>query len=150
MMERIEKRIIVNAPVQAIFRFINEPFNLMRIWPGMIEVTDVSRSKNEGRNFRCVSKMANVRIEYNKECTEHIVNRSLTHKISGGMRGAIRWLFETENEHTRISLRMEYEIPYLLLKRHTQIAIVRQNDLDIEILLSNLKTLMERQSQVRL
>jgi hypothetical protein len=149
IMERIEKVVTVNAPVQAIFRFINEPCNFMRIWPGMIEVTDVNRSKNGGRNFRCVSKMAAVRIQQINECAEYVVNRSITHKISGGMHGAIRWLFEAQNGLTQVTVRMEYEIPYPLLKRYMRIAVVQQNELDIEALLSNLKTIMEKQSLVR-
>src|SRR5579862_5479199 len=108
-MERIEKRILVSAPIPEIFSFINEPLNLLSIWPGMIEITDESRLNNGGRNFRCVSKMADSRIQYANECIEYVVNRCITYKISGGMRGSIRWLFEVENEYSQVTLLLEYD-----------------------------------------
>jgi hypothetical protein len=148
-MERIEKCVTINAPVYAIFGFISEPFNFMRICPGMIEVTDVCHLRSGGRNFRCVSKMADARIHYANECIEYVVNRSITHKFSDGMRGGIRWLLEAEKERTQVTVRVEYEIPPSLLKRHTPNTIVRQNELEIEILLSNLKTVVEKQSLIR-
>jgi uncharacterized membrane protein len=149
MMERVEKFIEVNAPVRTIFSFINEPFNLMRIWPGMIEVTDLSRLNNGGRNYRCVATLVGARILYITECIEFVTNQRIAYKLSGGLSGSIHWLFEAQNEATRVTLSLEYEIPRPLLKRHTQAAIIGANQHDIEKLLSNLKSVLERQSLVR-
>ena len=149
MMEKIEKRILVNAPTPQIFSFINEPFNLLRIWPGMIEVTDVRHLSNGGRNFRCVSKMADSRIQYANECIEYVANRCITYKISGGMRGSIRWLFEVENEYTQVTLLLEYDAPLPLLKRHTNEEINKRNEHSLQQALCNLKTVIERQVLVR-
>jgi uncharacterized membrane protein len=148
-MDSVEKRIVVDAPILSVFRFVNEPFNLLRLSPSIMEITDVVRLKNGGRNFKCVSKMADTRIYCTIECVEHVMNQCISYKISGGLHGSIRWLFEAHNEHTQVSLVLEYEVPLPLLKHHAESEIIRRNEHDIQQLLSNLKTVVEKQPLVR-
>ena len=55
-MDRIEKRILVDAPIPSVFRFVNEPFNLLRICPDIIEVASVVGLKNGGGIFSACPK----------------------------------------------------------------------------------------------
>lgn len=148
-MDRVEKRVLVDAPVSAVFRFVNEPFNLLRICPTMLEITDVERLRNGGRNYRCVSKMADVRIQYVCESSEHAVDRCIGCKISGGLRGFARWQFEPQLEQTQVSLIFEYEPPLPLLKHHAQSEILQRNEHDAQQVLSKLKLLLEKQLLVQ-
>lgn len=145
MMFHIEKRITVDVPVKATFQFISEPLNLLTIYPGMIEVSDVERQHNGGWNFRCIAKMANARLQYATHCIEYVANRSITYTFSGGMHGTTRWQFVPDGEHTQVMFCMEYEIPMPLLKHQTEAAIIRQNEDDSDQLMRNLKAALEKQ-----
>ena len=49
MTARIEKTITINAPVEKIFSYVEEPTNLLEYWPSMVEVKDVEPLPNGGR-----------------------------------------------------------------------------------------------------
>lgn len=148
-MDRVEKRVLVDAPVLTVSHFVNEPFNLLRICPTVVEITNVERLKNGGRNFRCVSKMADVRIQYVCECFEHVADYRIGYKISGGLHGFARWQFESEAEQTWVSLVFEYEPPLPLLKHHAQSELLQRNEHDAQQVLSKLKLLLEKQALIQ-
>jgi ribosome-associated toxin RatA of RatAB toxin-antitoxin module len=147
-MQRIEKHVLVDAPGAAIFSFVNDPYNLLRLFPNLIEITNVTRFSNGGRDFQCTFKMAGVRILFTAECTEHIVNQRIDYRVSGGLHGTMCWRFETVDETTQVTFILEYEVPHPLLKRHTESEIARQNAQDIQQLLFNLKTNVESQTHI--
>ncbi|GAI77466.1 unnamed protein product, partial [marine sediment metagenome] len=37
------KTITISAPTEKIFKYINEPKNLLEIWPSMMEANDIER-----------------------------------------------------------------------------------------------------------
>jgi hypothetical protein len=148
-MDIVEKRVLVDVPVPAVSHFVNEPFNLLRICPTIVEISEVERLKHGGRNFHCVSKMADVRIQYVCECTEYVPDHRISYKISGGLHGAAQWRFEPQAEQTLVSLVFEYEPPPPLLKHHAQSDIRQRNEHDAQQILSNLKLLLEKQVLVQ-
>ena len=56
-MKTIVRDIRVDAPVERVFDFLLDPNNLPEIWPNIVEVKGVKKSKdNEGFNFNWVTK----------------------------------------------------------------------------------------------
>lgn len=147
-MERLERRVLMDAPISAIYGFVNEPYNLLRIFPGAIEISNVTRHVDGGRNFQCVFRMAGVRIHYTAECVTHIPNQELVFRLSGGLHGTMRWHLEAKNERTLVTFILEYEVPRPLLKHRAESEIVRQNEQDVQQLLFNLKMMIDRQTPV--
>lgn len=145
-MDSVQELVLVDAPVSAVSHFVNEPFNLLRICPTIVEISNVERLRNGGRRFHCVSKMADVRIQYVCECIEYAPERSIRYKISGGLSGSAQWLFsQVDAEQTQVCLVLEYESPLPLLKHHTRTEILQRNEHDTQHILSNLKLLLEKQ-----
>lgn len=143
-MDRVEKHVLVDAPVPTVSHFVNEPFNLLRICPTIVEISDVERLRNGGRNFHCVSKMVDVRLQYRCECVEYAPEHCIRHRISGGLQGMTQWLFEPHGEQTQIRLVIEYEPPLPLLRHHTQSEILQRNADDAQQVLSSLKLFIEK------
>ena len=79
-----ETTITINAPVERVFDYVNEPTNLPEIWPSMVEVKDVQRLPNGGNSFGWVYKMAGVRFEGISEDTEYVPNQRVVSKSTGG------------------------------------------------------------------
>lgn len=145
-MDSVQELVLVDAPVSAVSHFVNEPFNLLRVCPTIVEISNVERLRNGGRRFHCVSKMADVRIQYVCECVEYAPERSIRYKISGGLSGSAQWLFASVGaEQSQVSLILEYEPPVPLLKHHTRAQILHRNTHDTQHILSNLKLLLEKQ-----
>ena len=45
-MASIEKSIEINKPVDAVFGFLEDPTNLLEIWPSLIDIKDIKKQPN--------------------------------------------------------------------------------------------------------
>ena len=70
-MPKIEKSITINAPVEKVFNYANDPMNQLEWLPSMTEIHDVTGS-GVGTHFRWVYKMVGVRLAGESTITEHI------------------------------------------------------------------------------
>jgi ribosome-associated toxin RatA of RatAB toxin-antitoxin module len=142
-MERVAKSILIQTPVDTIFDFVSAPANLLKIWPGMIELQDVQQLHNGDLRFQCVHKMVGARIESTWETVQYVVNRHITIHISGGFRSAVTWTFQPQNDGTMVTFNMEYAIPAPLLRKHSKASIIAWNEHEADNILANLKAEME-------
>ena len=142
-MATVNKSITINAPIEKVFKYSAEPSNLPEIWPSMIEAKDIQPLPNGGNKFRWVYKMAGIRIEGISEDTEFIPNQRSVSKTEGGVESEIIWEYQSEGEATKVTFRGEYTVPIPLLGKLAEAFIVKQNENEAEILLSNLKARME-------
>jgi len=142
-MAKVEKAITINAPVEKVCGYINEPTNLPEIWPSMVEVKDVQRLPNGGTSFRWVYKMAGMRFEGTTEDTEYVPNQRVVSKSTGGIESTFTWTFQPEDGGTKLTVEVEYTVPIPLLGKLAEAFIVKQNEREAELLLANLKAKME-------
>jgi uncharacterized membrane protein len=142
-MAKGETTITINAPVDKVFGYVNEPTNLPEIWPSMVEVKDVQRLPNGGNSFGWVYKMAGVRFEGISEDTEYVPNQRVVSKTKGGIESAFTWTFQPEDGGTKLTVEVEYTVPIPLLGKVAEAFIVRQNERELDLLLANLKARME-------
>jgi uncharacterized membrane protein len=147
-MEKVERTIIIHAPVEAIFDYISEPMNLLKIWPDMVEVEVLLRSQRGDHLFRCEHKIVGVRIESTWETFEHIVNERIAIRTSGGIRSTLMWTFRPENGNTQVTFYMEYTIPAPLMRKRSEDAIRTWHEHEVEAVLTNLKAAIEEQNQI--
>ena len=84
-MAKLEKTITINAPVEKVCDYINEPTNLPEVWPSMVEAKDVQRLPNGGTSFRFTYKAAGILLESTSEDTEYVANQRMVSKSKGGI-----------------------------------------------------------------
>ena len=142
-MAKVQKAITINAPVEKVFGYVNEPTNLPEVWPSMVEAKDVQRLPNGGNSFRWVYKMAGVRFEGTSEDTEVVANQRVVSKTKGGIESTITWTFQPEAGATKVIFEAEYTVPIPLLGKVAEAFIVKQNERELELILANLKAKME-------
>ena len=138
-----EITITINAPVEKVFDYVNEPTNLPEIWPSMVEVKDVQRLPNGGTSFQWVYKMAGMRFEGTTEDTEYVPNQRVVSKSTGGIESTFTWTFQPEDSGTKVTVEVEYTVPIPLLGKVAEAFIVKQNERELELVLANLKAKME-------
>ena len=142
-MVKAEKTITINAPVEKVFGYINEPTNLPEIWPSLVEVTDVQRLPNGGHSNRFVYKMAGIRLEGTSEDVEHVTNQRIVSKTKDGAESTQTWMFQPEAGGTKVTFKVEYTVPIPVLGKLAEAVIVKMNDREGDLLLANLKARME-------
>ncbi len=142
-MAKMERSIVIHAPVEKVFGYAADPSNLPEFWPSMMEVKDVQPLPNGGHRFRWVYKMAGMRFEGTSEDVEYVPNQRFVQKSRGGVEGTATWTFLPEAGDTRVTFLGEYTVPIPLLGRLAEAVIVKVNDQETEALLSNLKARME-------
>jgi len=142
-MRKAIKSITIKSPVEKIFDYISEPTNLPEIWPSLMEIKDVQRLPDGNINNRWVYKMAGMRFEGTSEGVEYVTNQRIVSKTKGGVESTQTWMFQPEGDETKVTIEIEYTIPIPLLGKLAEAIIVKMNEHEGELLLSNLKVRME-------
>jgi len=142
-MAKLEKSILIDAPVEKVFEYINVPTNLPEVWPSMVEAKDIQKLPNGGNRFRWVYKMAGMRFEGLSVDTDVVPNQKVVSKTEGGLESIVTWDLQTQGESTKVRFLAEYTVPIPLLGKLAEAFIVRQNEHEAEVILANLKDRME-------
>ncbi len=142
-MVKLQRAITVHAPVERVFAYMNDPCNLLEIWPSMVEIKDVKPNPKGGHDFGWVYKMAGMRFDGASEIVEHETNRRMVTQSTKGIESRFAWTFEAVDGDTRLTVDIEYNVPIPLLGKLTEALIVKQNEHEATTLLENLKSRME-------
>ena len=142
-MAKVEKTITINAPVEKVFDYIDQPTNLPEIWPSLMEIKDVQTLPNGGHTDRWVYKMAGMRFEGTTEGIEHVTNQRIVSKTKGGVKSTQTWVFQPEAGGTKVTFEVEYNIPIPVLGKLAEAIVVKMNEREGDSILANLKTRME-------
>jgi uncharacterized membrane protein len=142
----IISEIRVDAPVERVFDFLGDPNNLPEIWPNIIEVKNVKKSKNsDGFDFKWAYKMSGLPFEGRCETIEYTPYERLVVKSNKGLDSTITWRFQPTGRETHVTLSFEYQIPSSLLKRMNDDFVVQETEHEVDALLQNLKSRLELQ-----
>jgi uncharacterized membrane protein len=145
-MKTITRDIRLKVPSDQVFNFLVDPHNLPEIWPNIVEVKNVKKSKStEGFNFNWDYKMAGEQFEGNCETIEYHPYDRLAVKSSSGLDSTLTWSFRPTGQETQVTLQFEYQIPASLLKRTKEEIVTHENEHELDAMLQNLKTRLELQ-----
>jgi uncharacterized protein YndB with AHSA1/START domain len=142
-MAKVEKTITIRAPVEKVCAYVDDPANLVEVWPSLTEVKDVERLPGGGSKFGWVYKMAGVRVEGAAEAVEYIPKRHIVSKSEGGVSRTITWDFEPEGSGTKVTNVAGYTVNLPVLRKLADSFLVKLNEHEGEVLLANLKARME-------
>jgi uncharacterized membrane protein len=142
-MARVEKSIVINAPVEKVFAFVDEPTNLPSVWPALKEIKDVVRLPNGGTSDNYVYSMGGMRFSGHSETIERLPNQLLVTQSKSGIENTLRWSFRPEGGGTKVTLVAEYKVPVPLVGKIAEALLLRQNEQEAVTVLANLKQRME-------
>ncbi len=137
------KSVVIHAPVEKVYEYLDDPTHQPEFWPSLIEVKDVHLLPNGGHGSSWTYKMAGIRLEGTAEDVEHVANERIVRKTKGGIESTQTWMFEPEGEATKVTLRVDYTVPIPVLGRLAEAAIVKLNDHEGDAIVQNLKILLE-------
>ncbi len=137
------KSISINAPVEKVFAFVENPANIPDLWPSLLEAKNIVMMENGGYQYDWLYKMAGMKVEGSTKTVEYIKNEKIVDQTLKGVDSKFTWTFKPEQDITHVTLGVEYTIPVPVLGRLAESVFVRQNEKEGEILLQNLKERME-------
>ncbi|MFC1915663.1 SRPBCC family protein [Chloroflexota bacterium] len=138
-MAKVDKEIWVEAPIEKIFDYINEPSNLPEFWPSLMEIRGVQSLPDGGYSARWIYKMLGTLFEGTAEYTQIVPNRFFVIETKGGIKSTIAWTFRSWENKTRLTFTVEYKVPVPLLGKLAEAIIVKMNDHEGDLIMLNLQ-----------
>jgi uncharacterized protein YndB with AHSA1/START domain len=142
-MATLKKSEIINAPIEKVFRYWQDPTNRLEVWPSLIEVTEVKELPTGGHSWRWVYKLGGVRLEGTSEDIEFIANQRMVDQSKGGIESTFKWTFEPQDSGTRMGLEVEYIVPIPVLGKLAESFIIKLNENEANLVFVNLKARLE-------
>ena len=143
-MPRVDNEVIINAPVEKVFRYVCQPANLQQIWPSLIEITNEKLLPNGGYSYRWKYKMSGIQLTGTGECIDIMPNHLLTSKNIGSMESTIKFTFLSKEIQTKVMLSIDYRVPLHLLGKLTEMIVLKMNEKEAELILDNLRIICEK------
>lgn len=142
-MTTIKKDITIEAPIEQVYRYVDDPTHFPEFWPSMVEVKDIEILPNGGHRFQWLYKMAGARLEGVSETLEHTRNERIVDKTKGPLESTFRWTFEPTAGKTKVALAVDYELPATLIGKLSETFLHKLNEREAETMLVNLKDRLE-------
>jgi uncharacterized protein YndB with AHSA1/START domain len=142
-MIRIDKEVMINAPVGKIYNFVVKPSNLLQVWPSLMVIRNEQQLPNGGYRANWIYKMDGLYFRGKGEVIDIVSGVWFTFQTKGSIKSKITWTFRAIDDQTRVTFTMEYGIPFILLDWLTEVVVGKINDQQATILLVNLQVMME-------
>ncbi|SRR6266568_5355626 len=141
-MKTIHKSIAINAPVDRVFAYLNDPAHLPEVWPNMVEVSEV-KIRPDSYGFSWVYKMAGIKFSGYAHTVALATDKLAVVKNETGIRSLFRWTYEDRGGRTNLDLQIEYALPVPVLGKLAETIVAKMNEHDAEALLANVKARLE-------
>ena len=134
--------IVIHAPTNRVFAYVDDPMNLVEWMPGMFEVGDVLGS-GAGQQQTWTYKMAGLFLYGEATVVEHVPGKCAVHQTIGMIQSTFAYRVEPHEEGTTLTLEVEYSVPIPVLGKLAEHIAVRWNAREFELALVNVKETLE-------
>jgi uncharacterized membrane protein len=141
-MERLEKTVVINAPVEKVFSYLEDPNNGPEWIPGMVETREVTGS-GVGKHYHWTYKMAGMRFDGETTITEQVENERIVYESKGGISSIWTHTFQPSDSGTRFKMAIEYTIPVPVLGKLAEKLVLKRNEREADLAMENLKERLE-------
>lgn len=121
MFQTVHKSIEINAPVEKVFSYLEEPSHELEWIESMTGIRNIVGS-GAGTHYECSWKMAGVQLHGETTRTEDIPNKRIVDKTSGPGMSSWTYTFEPHGNATKLDLELTYSIPEPVRRKLCNIA----------------------------
>ena len=147
-MRKIERSIAINVTVEKVFSYISNPKKYLEWIPGMVDIRDIE-GEGVGQRFGWTYKMMGIPFKGETKCTDCIPNERIVIETIGGINSAWTFTFEPQGGRTLTNLVIEYSIPVPVLGKVGERLILRQNEREADLAMTNMKGRLEYREQFK-
>lgn len=134
--------IVVHAPPDQVFAYVDDPMNLVEWLPGMVEIRNVI-GNGVGQQQEWTYKMAGLLLRGQAVVVEHVPNHRAVHQTIGMIHSNFAYSVETLEEGSELSLDIEYSVPIPVLGKLAEHIALRRNAREFALALENVKERLE-------
>ena len=144
-MPSVQKEITIDAPIDVVFRTLDDPEAMPEYVPSVREVGDVQRSDRRlGDSFTAIYSMFGVKLAEKFTYIEYAPPWRIKVRFEGAMTGTMGCALEPWNGATRVHLEIDYELRGGALgKAVSAVLVERMNAQTAQHMLENIKLLVE-------
>jgi len=138
----------LDAPVETVFAFMDEPSNQAAVTPSLTRAERIERLPNSGNRAAYEYKMFGITFTGEVRATTYEPPERIVYEMCGDLTGRIAWRFEPERGGTRLTYAAEYEVPGPLPEVLLAPLIGWYNRREVRRLLENVAEAVEGEEQV--
>jgi ribosome-associated toxin RatA of RatAB toxin-antitoxin module len=143
-MVKVERSILINAPVEKVFDYMADVHSNVEFIPGMIDVRDIQETPGHvGTHFKWTYKMAGIKFDGETTVLEWDQYKKVVTESKGGIKSKWCFMYGPETSGSKLSAVVEYEVPVPVLGKLAEVIVRRQNEKELELALSNVKAHVE-------
>jgi hypothetical protein len=134
--------ILIHAPANQVFAYVDDPSELPTWLPNMVEVRNVIGT-GLGQQYEYTYKMAGLLLRGQSIVVEHDPNKRGLHQIIGTFTALWEYCVEPHEDGTVLSIRAEYRIPVPVVGKLAERIAIQQNARALGLSLINARDMME-------
>ena len=134
--------ILIHAPPNDVFAYVDDPTELPTWLPAMIEVRNVVGT-GLGQQYEYTYKMGGLQLRGQSVVIEHVPNERGVHQVLGMISALWDYSVEPHPDGTVLNIEVDYTIPIPVLGRLVERLAIKQNAASFELALINVKDVME-------
>lgn len=134
--------IVIHAPPDKVFAYVDDPMTLVEWLPGMVEIRNVIGT-GAGQQHEWTYKMAGLLLRGQATVVEHVPNRCAVHQTIGTISSDFGYAVEPHEEGTTLTLEVEYSVPIPVLGKLAEHIALRRNAREFDLALQNVKETLE-------
>ena len=142
-MAEVSASIHVEAPVETVFAYLDDPHNHREVTPSLASVENVERLENGGKRVDHTYTMAGVSLEGTLVEREHVENERMVFEMEGDLTGTITIDTQPTDQGTRLHYSAAYDLPGRVLGTVAEPFVRRYNERELRSTLENTKTRLE-------
>jgi len=145
-MAKIEKSIVIDAPVSEVFALVNDWHNVLDYMASFTKFEPTTeKEEGDGSRFAYALKAAGMEMKGELEISGWQRDKGWRMTSVEGMKTKVQWLFEPVTENSsRVTFITEYEVPGSFLGAIAdKLVVERANEANAEKSLQNIKRLVE-------
>lgn len=145
-MTRIEKKALIEAPLEQVFDYVCMIPKLTEWWTSLTNVRNFGDGRaKKGLKYDWTYKMLGISLDGSTEVTDIVQGLRVVTRGSGGIANTMEHTFESVGGNkTGYTIRVDYSMPGSVLGRIAdKLFVERFNDREAEHVVQNLKTICE-------
>jgi len=142
-MVTVSRSIHIDAPVEDVFAYLDDPRNHAEVTPSLAEVRNVEALDNGGKRVEHTYKMAGVGLDGELVERTHEENKRMVFEMRGGLEGEIEIETVEDDGGTELRYSAEYELPGRVLSAVATPFVRRYNERELRTTLENTRTRIE-------
>lgn len=138
-MIEVSESAVVDAPLAAVWAFMDDPHNQPEVSPSIVDVRHV-RQDEAGKSLEYTYRMAGVPIDGSMSTSTYDPEERVVFDLEGPLSGTITWQFEAvDDERTRVTYAAAYDLPSKVLESVVRRFAERYNERELRRTLENLQ-----------